>query len=144
MKRTTSENGFTLVEILIVVVIMAVLAAAITPQFTDSTNDAKVSTSKHNIRVLRAQLEVYRTQHNGNYPPLLADLTKKTNADHTTTGTPTLGPYCREIPADPSTGSNAVATSSADPIVVSGTTGGWIYNNSTGEIRINHDDYKTL
>ena len=141
MKTTVRAGGFTLVEILIVVVIMAVLAAAIIPQFTDATGDAKSSTAKHNLRVLRAQLEVYRTQHNGEYPKALADLTKKTNADHTTTGTPALGSYCREIPVEPNTNSAAVAASTADPIAVTGTTGGWIYNATTGELRVNHKEY---
>lgn len=144
MQRSKRELGFTLVEILIVVVIMAVLAAAITPQFTDSSNDAKVSTSKHNLRVLRAQLEVYRSQHNGEYPPTLADMAKKTNADHSATGSPTLGPYCREVPVEPTTNKADVATSTADPIVVTGKTGGWIYNKTTGEIRVNHEDYSSL
>ena len=35
------KQGFTLVEVLIVVVIMAILAATIIPQFSDSTKDAK-------------------------------------------------------------------------------------------------------
>lgn len=138
-----SRQGFTLVEVLIVVVIMAVLAAAIIPQFTDSTKDAKQSTGKFNLHTLRGQLEVYRAQHNGEYPDVLSKLTVKTNADHTTGGTPTLGPYVREIPDDSVTGSNAVATSTANPISVSGTTGGWIYNAASGEIRINHKDYAT-
>jgi prepilin-type N-terminal cleavage/methylation domain-containing protein len=138
-----SRSAFTLVEVLIVVVIMAVLAAAIIPQFTDSTKDAKTSTAKFNIHALRGQLELYKAQHTGEYPDVLSKLTVKTNADHTTTGSPTLGKYITEIPTDSVTGSNAVATSAADPIVVSGTTGGWIYNAATGEIRINHDDYKT-
>lgn len=136
-----SRSAFTLVEVLIVVVIMAVLAAAIIPQFTDSTKDAKESTGKFNIHALRGQLELYKAQHGGEYPDVLSKLTTKTNADHTTTGSPTLGPYINEIPE--AFGSSAVATSTASPISVSGTTGGWIYNKTTGEIRINHDDYKT-
>lgn len=138
-----TRGGFTLVEILIVVVIMAVLAAAVIPQFTDSTNDAKDSTAKQNLRIMRAQLELYRLQHSGAYPPTLTHMTKKTNVDHTSTGTPTLGPYCREVPQEPHTASSSVAASTADPITVTGTTGGWIYNSATGELRINHEDYKS-
>jgi general secretion pathway protein G len=136
-----NRQGFTLVEVLIVVVIMAVLAAAIIPQFTDSTKDAKQSTGKFNLHTLRGQLEVYRAQHNGEYPSALSKLTVGTNADHSLGGT--LGPYVREIPDDSVTGSNAIATSTAYPITVTGTTGGWIYNATTGEIRINHEDYAT-
>lgn len=136
------KRGFTLVEIMIVIVIIAVLAAAIIPQFTDSTNDARESTARFNTQTLRGQLEVYKAQHLGEYPPALDDLTVKTNADHTKTGSPTLGPYCFEIPTDAVTSSATVTPSTAAPIgAVSGTTGGWLYNSTTGEIRINHKDY---
>ena len=57
------QRGFTLVEVLIVVVIMAVLAATIIPQFADSTKDAKVSTAKFNLHTLRSQIELYKSQH---------------------------------------------------------------------------------
>ena len=63
----------------------------------------------------------------------------KTNADHTTTGTPTLGPYINEIPE--AFGSATVTASTADPLAVTGTAGGWLYNAATGEIRVNHTDY---
>jgi prepilin-type N-terminal cleavage/methylation domain-containing protein len=142
MKRTTNR-GFTLVEILIVVVIMAVLAATIIPQFSDSTKDAKESTGKHNLAGMRAQLQIYRVQHDGEYPTTLGKMTKKTNIDHTE-ASGTLGPYMLEVPGDGVTSSNAVATSSAEPIAVTGTTGGWVYNSTTGEIRINHEDYDDL
>lgn len=140
------KRGFTLIEIMIVIVIIAVLAAAIIPQFTDSTQDARESTARFNLQTLRGQLQVYKTQHNGQYPPALGDLAKQTNADHTTTGTPTLGPYCFEIPTDGVTDTATVTASSASPIkgTVTGTAGGWIYNSTTGELRINHTDYDEL
>ena len=53
--------------VLIVVVIMAILAATIIPQFTDSTKDAKTSTAKMNLATLRAQIQLYRTQHTGQH-----------------------------------------------------------------------------
>ena len=45
MKTPVRRSAFTLIEVLIVVVIMAILAATIIPQFTDSTKDAKASTA---------------------------------------------------------------------------------------------------
>mgnify|MGYP002626473716 CR=1 FL=1 len=45
MTNNKRHSGFTLVEVLIVVVIMAVLAATIIPQFSDSSKDAKVSSA---------------------------------------------------------------------------------------------------
>jgi general secretion pathway protein G len=69
--KAKGRTGFTLVEVLIVVVIMAVLAATIIPQFTDTTTDAKKNTSVFNLNTLRAQVETYKAQHNGKVPTAL-------------------------------------------------------------------------
>src|SRR5436190_21637175 len=89
----SSRSAFTLVEILIVVVILAILAAAVIPQFTDSNGDAKLSVMVHNLRALRSQISVYQAQHVGSSPTsnMITQLTSQTNADGSTTGTPTLG-----------------------------------------------------
>jgi general secretion pathway protein G len=44
-----THRGFTLIEVLIVVVIMAILAGTIIPQFAASTDDAKASALKFNL-----------------------------------------------------------------------------------------------
>jgi hypothetical protein len=57
------------------------------------------------------------------------------------------GPYLADIPEETIAGSDAVAVDSATTaavMTITGTTGGWIYKPFTGEIRINHEDYKTL
>src|SRR6476659_8440854 len=101
------RTAFTLVEILIVVVILAILAAAVIPQFTDSSNDAKISTAAFNLRTLRSQIAAYKAQHGGLFPPgadaaaVTLQLTGKTNSDGTTAGTPNLGPYLLNIPVNP-------------------------------------------
>lgn len=53
----TKNGGFTLVEVLIVVVIMAVLAAVVVPQFAASTDDAKASTAQFNLSTLRSLVQ---------------------------------------------------------------------------------------
>ena len=53
------REGFTLIEIMVVVVIIGVLAATIIPQFMGTTHDAKVSTAKSNIAELETALERY-------------------------------------------------------------------------------------
>ncbi|MEQ1528065.1 MAG: prepilin-type N-terminal cleavage/methylation domain-containing protein [Methylococcales bacterium] len=63
-------KGFTLVELLIVVIILAILAAIVVPQFASSTNDAKISAAKSTLANLRAAIDLYYQQH-GNYPGAL-------------------------------------------------------------------------
>jgi general secretion pathway protein G len=51
------SGGFTLIEIMVVVIILGILAATIIPQFVGTTHDAKVSTAKSNIAELESALE---------------------------------------------------------------------------------------
>ena len=68
--------------VLIVVIIMAVLAATIIPQFSSSTNDAKDSSLKFNLQTIRSQIEIYKVHHNGTMPALATfsdQMVKSTN-----------------------------------------------------------------
>ena len=143
MSRMSRRSAFTLVEILIVVVILAILAAAVIPQFTDSTNDAKTSTSLFNLNTFRSQIAIYRAQHGGLVPTgadgaaVTLQLTTKTNSDGTYGGTPTLGPYLQAIPNNPSVvdpnKQNLLKVVTADP-TANDAAFGWIYNKSNGNI----------
>ena len=62
-----AARGFTLIEILIVVVILGILAAVIIPQFTNAADDASVSSARTQLQTMRSQIELYRSQQ-GSYP----------------------------------------------------------------------------
>jgi prepilin-type N-terminal cleavage/methylation domain-containing protein len=146
MKTTVRRSAFTLIEVLIVVVIMAILAATIIPQFTDSTKDAKSSTVKFNLHTLRSQIELYRTQHTGTAPSAtLVELTVSTDAtgaQGSGTNFP-YGPYIREIPVNPFSNSKTVTAITNDPAKSSDVTGtgGWLYNTTTGGIWIDNSNF---
>ena len=61
------SGGFTLIEIMVVVIILGILAATIIPQFIGTTHDAKVSTAKSNIAELESALERFYV-HLDRYP----------------------------------------------------------------------------
>jgi len=68
MRRFSPQAGFTLVELLIVVVILGVLAAVAIPQFTSNTEDAKLSALDTNLSEMRNAIELYYHQHGATYP----------------------------------------------------------------------------
>jgi general secretion pathway protein G len=68
MKQTLRRNdGFTLIEIMVVIVILAMLAALVGPKLLGRSDDAKITTTKEQIRQLETALKLYKLD-NGNYP----------------------------------------------------------------------------
>jgi len=118
-----ARSGFTLVEILIVVIILGILAAIVIPQFTDASTQARLSSLKSNLQTIRSQIELYKVQHSDT-PPALATF----NAQMTTVGADGYGPYLQAVPVNPFSDSNNVAAAAAPTGV------GWAYTEATGEI----------
>lgn len=145
--RRTHKGGFTLVEILIVVIILGILAAIVIPQFTSASQDARKNSLTSQLQTLRSQVELYKLQHLDSLPsdlidatPTWSQLTNKSNASGTT-GTTTafpFGPYLQADPSNPLNGSTAVGVVSADPATPGAANGsgsvGFIINSNNGKI----------
>ena len=131
-----AKNGFTLVEILIVVVILGILAAIVIPQFTDASTEAKLSSLCCDLQTLRSQIELYKVQHN-DIPPTLASfnnqLTGYTDVDGITkaaAGPGVYGPYLQKIPMNQFNDLDTVQNNGT----IGDDSGGWEYDQVSGEI----------
>ncbi len=138
-----SRSGFTLVEILIVVVILGILAAIVVPQFTNASEEAKDSRLMQDLQSVRSQIELYKIQHSGAMPGTVTDVsfteamtgyTNAAGAGQTAPGTGVYGPYLQKMPSNPyvATGQATVTTATTTPTTAS-TTSGWFFNTVTGE-----------
>ena len=67
-----NQEGFTLVELLIVAIILSILAAIAVPQFTSTTDDAAEAALKSNLTGIRSSIAMYAQQHGGNFPGAVA------------------------------------------------------------------------
>jgi prepilin-type N-terminal cleavage/methylation domain-containing protein len=146
MSKASCRSGFTLIEVLIVVVIMAVLAATIIPQFSSSTKDAQTSTVNFNATTLRSQIELYRANHLSTYPTItsnaLPQLTGTTdvNGNIGTGAAFTFGPYLAAVPPNPFNNLStigAVTTPGTPPASGDGKYG-YVYDVTTGNIYPDH------
>ncbi len=134
-------SGFTLVELLIVVVILAILAAVVIPQINGASNEAKESALRASLATVRQAISLYRVQHNETYPgqggwaEFVTQLTTGTDASGAA-GTK-FGPYLRTgFPENPVTDSVTGVTVVTMPGAPSGPEA-WIYATGNGELRAN-------
>lgn len=67
VKDKQHERGFTLLEIMVVLVIIGVLAAMVAPRFIERADEAKVDATGAQIKNIEQAMKLYRLQH-GRYP----------------------------------------------------------------------------
>lgn len=73
-----NRKGFTLVELLIVVLILGALAAIAIPRIGTSASNAKINACKTNVDTINSQIELYMAN-NGSWPSALTDVTQDPN-----------------------------------------------------------------
>ena len=122
--RNIGKKGFTLIEILIVVIILGILAAIVIPQFSNASSDAKKASLRSTVQTLRSQIALYKLQHGDTLPNLsgtgAGNGWPALTASSVYQGT-TVGPYMQSIPVNSLTngsvvkdGTNAAAVAGAD------------------------------
>ena len=113
-KTMKSQKGFTLVELLVVVVIIGVLAAIAVPKFTGATDEAKIAKVKADLRTIASAVILYQAKNNGTIPDDVATLK--------------AGGYLTNEPKDEGS-TPAFYTISSDKGVVSGKVGSTTYTS---------------
>jgi general secretion pathway protein G len=100
-RRSLKERGFTLIEIMVVVVIMGILAALVVPNVIGHVEESKVKGAKTDIGTLVGVLKVSKL-HNNHYPSTeqgLQALVTKPGSGPAASGW--AGPYIDKLPKDP-------------------------------------------
>ena len=109
MKNVARQNGFTLMELLIVIIVIAVLAAIALPRFINSGLRSKESSLKADLKLYRNAVQIF-SNNTGAYPATLADLAAtsapasgldSTGAVKTISATDWRGPFIDTIMVDP-------------------------------------------
>lgn len=124
------RRGFTLIELVIVVLILGILAAVAAPRMFDTAGDARTNATRHSLTVVRDAIQLYRARHGalpgeaGSEADLKADLVEMLN-----------GPF--PDAAVGNTGNTVRVQTTGAALSVSGTES-WAYDNASGEFIVNH------
>ena len=102
LKMSKEQRGFTLIEIMVVVVIIGVLGAIVVPQFMGRPDQAKVTAAKTDIQAIGTSLEMYRLD-NAHYPSTLQGLEALSKRPAGTPAARNWNPqgYLKSVPVDP-------------------------------------------
>ncbi len=67
LHKYSNQNGFTLIEIMVVVVILGILASVVVPKIMDNPDKARIVKAKNDVQAMKGALDLYKLD-NFNYP----------------------------------------------------------------------------
>ena len=170
-RKLREQAGFTLIEMLIVVILLGIMAMLIVPQISVSTDDARLNSMHTNLGAMRNAVELYYYEHNNTYPgrndnagtatsdaavaatAFLDQLTKYTDINGAVAvakdATHIYGPYLKSVslPMNPYNNSNAVVCDAVTDDIsarTSGGTQGWRFYTLNGVLMANDGAHDTL
>ena len=142
--------AFTLVEVLIIVLIVAILAMVVIPEWADTTDDAREAALATDLQTARRQIQLYRSEHSGRRPELdeagLSDaanfvvrMTGRTDQSGALNSAGNCGPYLTDWPSNPFVQGAAAQTIQFHSNVAPPRHGmtGWYYSLTTGMLYAN-------
>lgn len=130
--RTKRLSGFTLVELVVVILILAILGAVAAPKLFDTTGDARAASTRQSLTVLRNAIELYRAKE-GALPGELG-----TEADVKADLIPYLQGAFPSCMIGNTNDAIRIQTNGSN-LTQSGTEG-WAYDNNSGQFIVNHAD----
>jgi general secretion pathway protein G len=126
------RDGFTLIELVVVVLIIGIIAAVAAPRMFDTANEARRNTARHSLTVLRDAIELHLAE-TGAYPGEAGNGADLEND---------LRPYLKSpfpritVAGAPGDGSVKYETNGSGVGAADGTTD-WLYDNADGTLAIN-------
>jgi general secretion pathway protein G len=129
--QNKTRRGFTLVELVIVILILGILAAVAAPKMFDTAGKARISATRHSLSVVRDAVQLFRAE-NGSLPGTGGEADLKSD----------LLPFLNgafPIAEVGNSNDDVRVQSAGTPLSPSGAQG-WAYDSLSGELIVNHAD----